>query len=241
MLQPNRLTSKLWKAVAEQGWLGAAIAEEHGGLGLGGVELCAIAEELGRALAPIPFRLDSLFCRRGAEVGGFGCDQKMPNGFRKLPLARSLVVLQQLNVRAFLTACGSPGSRRGRFSHRDENSGCGWRCRGSGGRPRERLVVARAFFSWTLIAPTRQSGGSADPRPDPRCQPSSRSRTPRQSCLARLDEGMALAEAVLNRAAVLLAFEQVGGADKALEAAKRLCVEPVRVRTADRKLSGDQT
>src|ERR1700679_1218534 len=38
--------SKLWKAVAEQGWLGAAIAEEHGGLGLGGVELCAIAEEL---------------------------------------------------------------------------------------------------------------------------------------------------------------------------------------------------
>ncbi len=32
--------------VCEQGWLGAAIPEEHGGLGLGHIELCAIAEEL---------------------------------------------------------------------------------------------------------------------------------------------------------------------------------------------------
>ena len=46
---------KLWKGLAEQGWLGACIPEEHGGLGLGRVELCAIAEELGRAVAPIPF------------------------------------------------------------------------------------------------------------------------------------------------------------------------------------------
>src|ERR1700722_659139 len=45
----------LWKAVAGQGWLGAAIPEADGGLGLGHIELCAIAEELGRALAPIPF------------------------------------------------------------------------------------------------------------------------------------------------------------------------------------------
>ena len=45
----------LWKGVAAQGWLGAAIPEEHGGLGLGHIELCAIAEELGRAVAPIPF------------------------------------------------------------------------------------------------------------------------------------------------------------------------------------------
>jgi alkylation response protein AidB-like acyl-CoA dehydrogenase len=45
----------LWSAVAEQGWLGAAIPEDYNGLGLGRVELCAIAEELGRAVAPIPF------------------------------------------------------------------------------------------------------------------------------------------------------------------------------------------
>src|SRR5262245_47771943 len=45
----------LWQAVAAQGWLGAAIPEEHGGLGLGHLELCVIAEELGRVAAPIPF------------------------------------------------------------------------------------------------------------------------------------------------------------------------------------------
>ena len=45
----------LWKGVAEMGWLGAAIPEEYGGAGLGYLELVLIAEELGRALAPIPF------------------------------------------------------------------------------------------------------------------------------------------------------------------------------------------
>ncbi len=45
----------LWKGVAEQGWLGAAIPEEFGGLGLGGLEQCVLAEEIGRAVAPIPF------------------------------------------------------------------------------------------------------------------------------------------------------------------------------------------
>ena len=45
----------LWKQAAEMGWLGTAIPEEFGGLGLGYLELCVIAEELGRALAPVPF------------------------------------------------------------------------------------------------------------------------------------------------------------------------------------------
>ena len=47
--------SGLWARIVEQGWCGAAIPEEYGGLGLGYVELCALAEELGRAVAPIPF------------------------------------------------------------------------------------------------------------------------------------------------------------------------------------------
>ena len=45
----------LWARIVEQGWCGAAIPEAYGGLGLGYVELCALAEELGRAVAPIPF------------------------------------------------------------------------------------------------------------------------------------------------------------------------------------------
>src|SRR5881628_790712 len=45
----------LWKGVAEMGWLGAAVPEEYGGAGFSRLELALIAQELGRALAPIPF------------------------------------------------------------------------------------------------------------------------------------------------------------------------------------------
>ena len=47
--------SDLWKQFSAMGWLGAAIPEEYGGSGLGHLELCVIAEELGRSLAPTPF------------------------------------------------------------------------------------------------------------------------------------------------------------------------------------------
>ena len=45
----------LWKGFAELGFLGVAIPEEYGGAGAGHLELCVIAEEVGRALAPVPF------------------------------------------------------------------------------------------------------------------------------------------------------------------------------------------
>ena len=47
--------AELWKGAAEMGWLGAAVPEEYGGAGFGHLELALIAEEVGRALAPIPF------------------------------------------------------------------------------------------------------------------------------------------------------------------------------------------
>ena len=45
----------LWAKIVELGWTGIRIPEEYDGLGLGHLELCVIAEEIGRALAPIPF------------------------------------------------------------------------------------------------------------------------------------------------------------------------------------------
>ena len=47
--------SELWKGVAEMGLLGTAVPAEYGGTGLGHLELVLIAQEVGRALAPIPF------------------------------------------------------------------------------------------------------------------------------------------------------------------------------------------
>src|SRR3981189_2540854 len=46
---------ELWKGLAEMGFLGVAIPEAFGGAGAGHLELCVIAEEMGRANAPVPF------------------------------------------------------------------------------------------------------------------------------------------------------------------------------------------
>jgi len=44
-----------WKELCGLGWAGIFIDEEHGGQGLGIVELVILMEELGYALAPLPF------------------------------------------------------------------------------------------------------------------------------------------------------------------------------------------
>src|SRR6201993_4126100 len=46
---------ELWKGLAEMGFLGVAIPEAFGGAGASHLELCVIAEEMGRAIAPVPF------------------------------------------------------------------------------------------------------------------------------------------------------------------------------------------
>src|SRR5262244_325619 len=47
--------AELWRGMGEMGWVGTAIPEPYGGAGFGHLELCVIAEELGRSLAPTPF------------------------------------------------------------------------------------------------------------------------------------------------------------------------------------------
>lgn len=46
---------RLWQAIADQGWTGLMVPEEHTGLGLGLVELAVVAEEMGRACLPGAF------------------------------------------------------------------------------------------------------------------------------------------------------------------------------------------
>jgi len=55
LAEGNRYDDALWAEVSELGWPGIAIAEEHGGQGLGMVELIVLCEELGYACAPLPF------------------------------------------------------------------------------------------------------------------------------------------------------------------------------------------
>lgn len=60
---------ELWGAMAEQGWQGIIIDEADGGLGLGLVELAAVAEEMGRACLPGPF-LSTLWATATLQAAG---------------------------------------------------------------------------------------------------------------------------------------------------------------------------
>jgi alkylation response protein AidB-like acyl-CoA dehydrogenase len=51
----GRYDEALWAELRELGWPGIAVAEEHGGQGLGVVELAVLLEELGYAVAVTPF------------------------------------------------------------------------------------------------------------------------------------------------------------------------------------------
>ena len=48
-------TDALWQGMAQQGWQGLMIPEEHGGNGMDFLDLCVLLEEFGRALVPGPF------------------------------------------------------------------------------------------------------------------------------------------------------------------------------------------
>jgi len=55
LVEEGRYDDALWREMAELGWAGIHLGQEHGGQGLGVVELSILAEELGYALAPSPF------------------------------------------------------------------------------------------------------------------------------------------------------------------------------------------
>jgi alkylation response protein AidB-like acyl-CoA dehydrogenase len=55
LAEAEKYDEDAWQEICELGWPGIFIGEEHGGQGLGAVELMILMEELGYALAPLPF------------------------------------------------------------------------------------------------------------------------------------------------------------------------------------------
>src|SRR3979490_3502610 len=67
---------ELWKGLAEMGFLGIAIPEAFGGAGAGHLELCVIAEEMGRALAPVPFSSTVSLPPEALMIAGSGAQKQ---------------------------------------------------------------------------------------------------------------------------------------------------------------------
>jgi alkylation response protein AidB-like acyl-CoA dehydrogenase len=75
----QRHDDSLWAQLVELGGAAAAIPEAQGGIGLGALELCVIAEEAGRSLAPIPFMSSAVYaCEAVKLAGGILADESLP-------------------------------------------------------------------------------------------------------------------------------------------------------------------
>ncbi|HEY6780090.1 MAG TPA: acyl-CoA dehydrogenase family protein, partial [Thermoleophilaceae bacterium] len=55
LAEAGEYADDVWAELCELGWAGIFLDEQHGGQGLGTVELIILMEELGYALAPLPF------------------------------------------------------------------------------------------------------------------------------------------------------------------------------------------
>ena len=203
----------LWKGVAEMGWLGTAVPEEYGGAGLGHLELALIGMELGRVLAPIPFS-SSVYLATETIVRAGSEDQKK----RLLP---GLVSGDTIGTLALAEGPGDfdPRNAEARF---DGSTLTGTKVPvGDGSAAGLAVVVAAEDSGHSLVVVDLSASGVAretvesfDPsRPLARiafdAAPAER--------LGAAGDAAAIVRDVLDRAAVLLAYEQIGGAERALD------------------------
>src|ERR687887_350270 len=72
---PRGESPAMWKEMAQLGWLGLSLPEEHGGSGLGMVETAILLEELGRAAYPGPY-LPTVLAARAIEEAGTDAQRK---------------------------------------------------------------------------------------------------------------------------------------------------------------------
>jgi acyl-CoA dehydrogenase len=60
----------LWAEIVALGWTALRIPEDYGGLGLSVLELCVLAEEIGRSIAPVPFTSSVLLATEALIIAG---------------------------------------------------------------------------------------------------------------------------------------------------------------------------
>jgi acyl-CoA dehydrogenase len=207
----------LWRSMAETGWLGAAVPEQYGGAGLGYEGLCVLAEELGRALAPVPFASSAYLAAEAILLAGSDAQQRH--------LLPKLADGSAIGCFALAEGAGNPDPSNVKLRV------AGGRLSGSkwpvvdGGVADFAVVVAReetsdiALFLVDLTADTvsRRNLTTVDPSRNHARIEFNASGAERLGSAA---SGWPLVQRLLERAAILIAFEQVGGADACLDMAR---------------------
>ncbi|WP_029549084.1 acyl-CoA dehydrogenase family protein [Rhizorhabdus wittichii] len=216
----------LWRAVAEMGLTAIAIPENYGGLGLAGLELCVVAEELGRALAPIPFS-SSVYLATEFLLAAGSPEQK--EGL--LPRLASgeaigcLALSERSGVRRPAEQVTAKVSK-GRLS--------GVKTPVADGDVATFAVVAArtdsddapGLFLVDLSDPgvQRETVRTIDPT---RSHARITFRDARAEPMVPPGPASGIIDAVRDRASILIAFEQLGGAERALEMARDYALERI--------------
>jgi len=210
----------LWRDVAGMGLLGAVIPEAHGGLGLGETELCVIAEEIGRVTAAIPFF--SSICLAAEAIRLAGTPEQQARWLPKLASGEAVGTF------AWNEGPGPVSTRRldaslsgGRLS------GVKWPVPDAGVADVCVVVVENAGRPLLALVELDQPGvmrvrleGFDQVRPHHRVTFDGAAAEP----MAPADVAAVL-ERLYDRAATYAAWEQVGGAEACLEAARAYTLE----------------
>jgi alkylation response protein AidB-like acyl-CoA dehydrogenase len=201
----------LWRGMAEMGWLGAAIPEQYGGAGLGHEALCVLAEEIGRAVAPVPFFSSIYLAAEAIRLCG--------SPEQRAAWLPRLATGQAIGTLAWAEGPGNPSTEH--LATRYEAG----RLTGvklpvpDGGIADLAVVVARNAAGDAVLALLDLNGPGVVRETLATLDPT------RNQARITLDRAPAEAlpnadlHRILNGAAVLLAFEQLGGATACLDMA----------------------
>jgi len=209
---------ELWKGLAEMGFLGVAIPEEFGGAGAGHLELCVIAEEMGRALAPVPFSSTVYLAAESLLLAGSDAQKK-----KWLPKIASGEAIGTL---ALFEGTGNPSPKAIKLAANGGTLNGVKKPVPDGALADFAVVAARTGSSGResdiSLFLVDMKGEGVDTKPLAnvdltRGQAEVTFKNGKAEPLGKAGEGWGILMQVLDRAAVLTAFEQVGGADRALE------------------------
>lgn len=206
----------LWGKIAGMGWTATVIPEEYEGLGLTYLELSVIAEELGRAIAPVPFSSSVYLATEALLLAG--------NEAQKQQYLPALAAGSKIGC--FAVAEG-PGQTNHQSTTVSNGKLSGTKLPVADGDIADFAIVVAAantgdgasLYLVDLSAPgvDREALSTIDPsRSHARIDFSSTD----AELLGAEGEGWALVDSIYNKAAVLFAWEQVGGADTCLNMAK---------------------
>ncbi len=219
---------ELWKGLADMGLLGVAIPEKYGGAGAGYLELCVIAEEIGRALAPVPFSSTVYLAVEALLLAGNEVQQQ-----KWLSAVASGAALGTL---ALFEGNGNPSPQAIKVGVTNGMLNGVKKPVPDAGIANFAIVAARtasigretdiSLFLVDLAGDgvDIQALASVDPS---RNQAEIRFRNCKAEPLGPANEGWSILTRVIDRAAILMAFEQVGGADRALEMGRDYALERI--------------